>query len=356
MGNRLGRARAKASQKASGVAKPAGGAVADHWKPSVAPHPVAIAATGVVTSGFGFQQAGRRLPVAYVQEDLGQEVWAWLQAADEFNLAEGELLDAGSGFERCVDYPQLPGHTYYEGYFHASPSSSPSPGLAPGPSGTSPGRAAEACKAEAEAEKTARHARADGPAAPERSGTATLSAGVQAGPRGGGAPPPAPPPRASAALPFRSVHPRKGMAYDKPAASRRLACFVESVRRANNGPLIKALEAHGAVAEEHTPLGTTGSTTALMRRLVALLRQGCVPRGFPARFARHVLPVLPSPGTGRSLDLFCHPRTIHTHVFTHLRTHAWRCECACVRVRVHACVCVHVHGIMHVHVHVRMPM
>jgi hypothetical protein len=42
---------------------------------------------------------------------------SWLLGADELSMAEDRLLE--NGFDSCIDYPHLPGHVYYEGYFHA---------------------------------------------------------------------------------------------------------------------------------------------------------------------------------------------------------------------------------------------
>ena len=55
------------------------------------------------------------LPTTYCSAALGEDVRAYLWAA--FSEA-GEAQLEGIGFERCVDYPSIPDHIYYEGYFH----------------------------------------------------------------------------------------------------------------------------------------------------------------------------------------------------------------------------------------------
>ena len=46
-----------------------------------------------------------------------------------FTCAEGRMVELG--FAKCVDYPSLPDHVYYEGYFHSSRDSRPVESLNP---------------------------------------------------------------------------------------------------------------------------------------------------------------------------------------------------------------------------------
>eukprot|EP00455_Lapot_gusevi_P027167 TRINITY_DN2873_c0_g1_i2.p1 TRINITY_DN2873_c0_g1~~TRINITY_DN2873_c0_g1_i2.p1 ORF type:complete len:351 (-),score=36.04 TRINITY_DN2873_c0_g1_i2:42-1094(-) len=66
-----------------------------------------------------------RARVAIAATQLDPELHAFLQQLPIFNLPEAELTS--SGFSRCVDYPELPQHVYYEGYFHSYPASGPGP-------------------------------------------------------------------------------------------------------------------------------------------------------------------------------------------------------------------------------------
>ena len=58
-------------------------------------------------------------PVPFSRSKMSPEVLCWLKQCNFFKASEKQLRKEGSGFTRCVDYPQLPGHTYYEGYFNA---------------------------------------------------------------------------------------------------------------------------------------------------------------------------------------------------------------------------------------------
>ena len=57
-------------------------------------------------------------PVPFSRSSVTPEVLRWLKNCEIFKASEAQLQTEDSGFKRCVDYPQLPGHVYYEGYFH----------------------------------------------------------------------------------------------------------------------------------------------------------------------------------------------------------------------------------------------
>jgi len=56
------------------------------------------------------------VPISFVQVHMDDDLLAGIQR--EFAHTELELAGDGSGFAKAVDYPQLPEHSYYEGYFH----------------------------------------------------------------------------------------------------------------------------------------------------------------------------------------------------------------------------------------------
>jgi len=69
------------------------------------------------------------MPVSVKQLRLEDDLLAYLQAVPTFCFNESELNSAG--FQRCVDHPAVPGHHYYEGYFHGLPKPSPEPSINP---------------------------------------------------------------------------------------------------------------------------------------------------------------------------------------------------------------------------------
>lgn len=74
------------------------------------------AAPGDVRYGLPAKDGwGAALPTTYCSAALGEDVRAYLWAAFS-EAGEAQLEDIG--FERCVDYPSIPDHSYYEGYFH----------------------------------------------------------------------------------------------------------------------------------------------------------------------------------------------------------------------------------------------
>ena len=82
------------------------------------------------SSGFTFYGAkpdstnNCRIPVSFKQDQLSPEVHEYLMSADIFSADEKTDLTT-LGFTKCVDHPTLPNHIYYEGYFHALPTSEP---------------------------------------------------------------------------------------------------------------------------------------------------------------------------------------------------------------------------------------
>lgn len=55
-------------------------------------------------------------PVIMQSMRLSDDLLDYLQHSSVCELAEEDLTS--HGFDRCVDYPMLPDHIYYEGYFH----------------------------------------------------------------------------------------------------------------------------------------------------------------------------------------------------------------------------------------------
>jgi len=52
---------------------------------------------------------------------LSEDVLQYLSALSMFNCDEKEI--ESHGYFKCVDYPELTKHIYYEGYFHSKPTS-----------------------------------------------------------------------------------------------------------------------------------------------------------------------------------------------------------------------------------------
>ncbi len=79
---------------------------------------------------FGISGLGReRFPVAFKASSLSPELLAYLQECSIFTCPEADLCT--SGFESCCDHPRIPGHTYYEGYFHGLHTPTPMTSLNP---------------------------------------------------------------------------------------------------------------------------------------------------------------------------------------------------------------------------------
>ena len=72
---------------------------------------------------------GGRSCTAMSCRTVADDLMDYLAEAPIFSCPEDALLSLG--FLRCIDYPHLPDHIYYEGYFHASASDDPIPSLNP---------------------------------------------------------------------------------------------------------------------------------------------------------------------------------------------------------------------------------
>ena len=59
-----------------------------------------------------------RVPVSFRQTDVPDDVLRYLQTTLLFQASSHDNLD--EAFTKCVDHPDVPGHIYYEGYFHGS--------------------------------------------------------------------------------------------------------------------------------------------------------------------------------------------------------------------------------------------
>ena len=98
---------------------------ADTSEASNALHP-AISEADVTSLLYG---SGRGIPPgpqsAFSRARLDDELVA--KMAESLMCSEPEKL----GFVKCIDYPQLPDHVYYEGYFHSCPSDGVVPSLNP---------------------------------------------------------------------------------------------------------------------------------------------------------------------------------------------------------------------------------
>lgn len=58
-----------------------------------------------------------RVPVSFRQSAMSNDLLGYLQQASIFQAkSENDLLPP---FTKCVDHPAVPGHIYYEGYFHS---------------------------------------------------------------------------------------------------------------------------------------------------------------------------------------------------------------------------------------------
>ena len=76
--------------------------------------------TGEVVSWDGEDRIKRvsRVPVAWRAAALGDDLLEYLRAAVPMFAYEAHELTLERGFNACTDNPDLPGHRYYEGYFH----------------------------------------------------------------------------------------------------------------------------------------------------------------------------------------------------------------------------------------------
>lgn len=132
----------------------------------------------------------QRVPVSLRTATLEPALLEYLQREMALcGATQDQLPDLG--FYAARDYPRLPRHTYFEGYFHATPP----------------------------------NAAAGGPADPQ--------------PPGG---PPTEDPQGGP-FPFRSLNPRYFFEMHKPAAPRALRAFFEAVRRRLTPRLLAALDA-----------------------------------------------------------------------------------------------------------------
>ena len=55
-------------------------------------------------------------PVAVARHSLSADLLEYLCSSDQFVCHEEALSKLG--FDKCVDYPHVPEHRYWEGYFH----------------------------------------------------------------------------------------------------------------------------------------------------------------------------------------------------------------------------------------------
>lgn len=69
--------------------------------------------------------------ICFNKFSLSEEILRYLQEEIIFNVPENQSTLESLGFTRCVDYPDVPGHVYYEGYFHSLLDPSPFPSLHP---------------------------------------------------------------------------------------------------------------------------------------------------------------------------------------------------------------------------------
>ena len=78
---------------------------------------IGMATAGRLKEAFGESACGR-VPVSFRQSEIFNDLLRYLQQASIFQ-AKGED-ELHNPFTRCVDHPGVPGHVYYEGYFHSS--------------------------------------------------------------------------------------------------------------------------------------------------------------------------------------------------------------------------------------------
>ncbi|CAM9709053.1 unnamed protein product, partial [Ectocarpus fasciculatus] len=70
-------------------------------------------------------------PISFNQFTLSEEVLDYLQQDSLFGAPDDTASFEALGFSKCVDYPDIPGHKYYEGYFHSLPQRNPVPAQHP---------------------------------------------------------------------------------------------------------------------------------------------------------------------------------------------------------------------------------
>jgi hypothetical protein len=69
---------------------------------------------------FGSSNHGS-CPVSFNQLQLSDSLLQYIQLDNIFTTPNDQESLEAVGFEKCVDYPEIPGHTYFEGYFHSLP-------------------------------------------------------------------------------------------------------------------------------------------------------------------------------------------------------------------------------------------
>jgi len=66
----------------------------------------------------------QRLPSTHIGAQMDSDVVEYVFGDPQFSeVSEDDLADVG--YARCVDHPDIPGHVYYEGYFHGLDTPSP---------------------------------------------------------------------------------------------------------------------------------------------------------------------------------------------------------------------------------------
>lgn len=73
---------------------------------------------------FGYSDFGPN-PISFSQYHLPDELLAYIQEEALFKVENDDAHLTAAGFCRSVDYPQVPGHVYYEAYFHGLTQSNP---------------------------------------------------------------------------------------------------------------------------------------------------------------------------------------------------------------------------------------
>ena len=69
---------------------------------------------------FGSSNYGSN-PICFSQFALSEDLLQYLQQDRLFTAPDDLASFESLGFTKCVDYRGVPGHTYYEGYFHSLP-------------------------------------------------------------------------------------------------------------------------------------------------------------------------------------------------------------------------------------------
>jgi hypothetical protein len=76
-----------------------------------------------VPAGYGRDYGEGRVPLSLKKAQISPELLIYLRSnCDIFNASEKQI-SLNSSFEKCIDYPTLPNHRYYEGYFHGEKTS-----------------------------------------------------------------------------------------------------------------------------------------------------------------------------------------------------------------------------------------